>query len=156
MSKKSTKKALLLSALAMFACVAMLIGTTFAWFTDSVTSAGNKIQAGTLELDLELLDKASGEFKSIKNSSAPLFDNNLWEPGYTEAVVLKLENEGSLALKWVAKFVSDYELTALADVIDVYVLKSDAAIAYPDNRDLEGYELVGTVADFVKIGRAHV
>ena len=149
MSKKSNKKALWLSALAMFACVAMLIGSTFAWFTDSVTSAGNKIQAGTLQIDLELLDKESGEFHSIKNDTTPLFNYNLWEPGYTEAVVLKLENEGSLALKWVAQFVSEYELTALADVIDVYVLKSATEIGYPTNRDLAGYDKVGTVAEFV-------
>ena len=149
MSKKSTKKALLLSALAMFACVAMLIGSTFAWFTDSVTSAGNKIQAGTLKIDLELLDKESGEFKSIKNSSAPLFNYDLWEPGYTDVKVLKIENEGTLALRWVAQFQSNVELSALANVIDVYVKTSETAIGYPADRNLEGYTKVGTVADFV-------
>ena len=51
---KSTKRALLMSALALLMCVSMLIGSTFAWFTDSVTSAGNKIQAGTLQVDLPL------------------------------------------------------------------------------------------------------
>ena len=50
--QKSTKRALLLSALSLLMCVSMLIGSTFAWFTDSVTSAGNKIQAGTLKIDL--------------------------------------------------------------------------------------------------------
>ena len=149
MSKKSTKKALLLSALAMFACVAMLIGSTFAWFTDSVTSAGNKIQAGTLKIDLELLDKESGEFKSIKNSSAPLFNYDLWEPGYTDVKVLKIENEGTLALRWVAQFQSNVELSALANVIDVYVKTSETAIGYPADRNLDGYTKVGTVADFV-------
>ena len=149
MSKKSIKKALVLSTLAVLSCVALLIGSTFAWFTDSVTSAGNKIEAGTLKIDLKLLDKDSGEWESIKNDSDPLFDYDLWEPGYTEAVVLQLENQGSLALKWVAKFASDYELTALADVIDVYVLKSATEIDYPADRNLDGYVKVGTVADFV-------
>ena len=50
--QKSTKRALLMSALALLMCVSMLIGSTFAWFTDSVTSAGNKIQAGTLDIEL--------------------------------------------------------------------------------------------------------
>ena len=147
MSKKSTKKALWLSALAMFACVAMLIGSTFAWFTDSVTSAGNKIQAGTLQIDLELLE--GNTWVSIKDNPKPIFNYENWEPGYTDVKVLKLENEGSLALKWVAKFVSDYELTDLANVIDVYVLKSTTEIGYPTDRNLAGYTKIGTVAEFV-------
>ena len=148
MSKKSTKKALLLSALAMFACVAMLIGSTFAWFTDSVTSAGNKIEAGTLKIDLELLDK-NGNWSSIKESKAALFDYDLWEPGYTEVKVLKIENEGTLALQWVAQFQSEKALSALANVIDVYVLASETEIGYPADRNLAGYTKVGTVAEFV-------
>ena len=52
---KTTKRALLSSVAAMLICVAMLIGTTFAWFTDSASTAVNKIQAGTL--DVQLLDE---------------------------------------------------------------------------------------------------
>ena len=147
MSKKSTKKALLLSALAMFACVAMLIGSTFAWFTDSVTSAGNKIQAGTLKIDLELLK--NGNWVSIKDNPQPIFSYDKWEPGYTDVKILKIENEGTLALRWVAQFQSNVELSALANVIDVYVKTSETAIGYPADRNLEGYTKVGTVADFV-------
>ena len=51
---KATKRALLLSVMAMLVCVAMLVGTTFAWFTDSASTAVNKIQAGTLEIALEM------------------------------------------------------------------------------------------------------
>ena len=149
MSKKSTKKALILSVISLLACVSMLVGSTFAWFTDSVTSAGNKIQAGTLKIDLELLDKQSGEWSSIKESKAALFNYDLWEPGYTDVKVLKIENEGTLALKWMAKFVSASNLTILADVIDVYVKSGADAIGYPADRNLDGYTKVGTVADFV-------
>ncbi len=49
---KSTKRALLSSVVALLLCFSMLLGTTFAWFTDSATSAGNKIQAGTLDVQL--------------------------------------------------------------------------------------------------------
>ena len=147
MNKRTTKRALLMSALSLLLCVSMLVGSTFAWFTDSVTSAGNKIQAGTLKIDLELLDKATGEWTSIKESEQALFNYDLWEPGYTEVKVLKIENEGSLALKWVAQLQSEYKLSALADVIDVYV--NTAATAYPTDRALEGYTKVGTVAEFV-------
>ena len=41
--KRSTKRALLLSALSLLMCISMLIGSTFAWFTDSVTSGSNVI-----------------------------------------------------------------------------------------------------------------
>ena len=50
---KTTKRALLSSVLALFLCFAMLIGTTFAWFTDSVTSANNIITSGNLDIELE-------------------------------------------------------------------------------------------------------
>ena len=146
---RSTKRALLMSGLALLMCVSMLIGSTFAWFTDSVTSAGNKIQAGTLKIDLELLDKTSGVWNSIKEDKTALFDYDLWEPGYTDVKILKVENEGSLALKWMAKFVSDEELSILADVIDVYVKPSATALEYPADRDLSGYTKVGTLRDFV-------
>ncbi len=146
--QKSTKRALLLSALSLLMCVSMLVGSTFAWFTDSVTSTGNKIQAGTLNIDLELLDKETG-WASVKESRAPIFDYALWEPGYTDVKILKVENEGSLALKWMAKFVSENKPSILADVIDVYVRPSTTELAYPADRNLEGYTKVGTVADFV-------
>ncbi len=148
--QKSTKKTLLTSVLSLVLCMAMLIGTTFAWFTDSVTSAGNKIQAGTLKIDLELLDKETKAWNSIKDSQDPIFNYNLWEPGYTDVKVLKVENEGTLALKWIAKFVTEQKpLSILANVIDVYVCSSATELAYPADRDLTGYTRVGTVADFV-------
>ena len=151
---KSTKSALISSVLALLLCFTMLIGTTFAWFTDSVTSAGNKIMSGTLQVDLELLDKDSGEWNSIKEDKTALFNNDKWEPGYTEVKMLKVENEGTLALKWKAKFVAEKELSILADVIDVYVLPygvlDDASgVKYPADRNLDGYTKVGTLREFV-------
>ena len=150
MTKRSTKRALLMSVLALLVCASMLVGTTFAWFTDSVTSANNKIQSGTLKIDLELLEKDSvgnDTWKSIKDSTDPIFNYDKWEPGYTEARVLRVTNEGTLALKWYAKFVSATPLSSLAEVIDVYVKEDVQAI--PSTRDLTGYTKVGTVKDFV-------
>ena len=103
-STKSTKRALLSSVIAMFICVAMLIGTTFAWFTDSASTAVNKIQAGTLKV--QLLDAST--LQSILNQ--PLTwkteDNRdqseiLWEPGCTyELQPVVVKNAGSLSLKY--------------------------------------------------------
>ena len=144
----STKRALAMSFFAIFLCLLMLLTTTFAWFTDFATSSGNKIVSGKLKIDLELLDKAAG-WVSIKESNAPLFNYEKWEPGYVDVKILKIENEGSLALKWKDKFISERQLSALADVIDVYVLPSATALSYPADRTLSGYTKVGTVADFV-------
>ena len=150
-NKKTTKRALLSSVLSLVLCMAMLIGTTFAWFTDSVTSNNNKIQSGTLKIDLELLDKESGKWNSVKESQTPIFNYDKWEPGYTDVKVLRVENEGTLALKWVAKFIAAGQLSELANVIDVYVRPSKETITYPaaDDRTLSDYTCVGTVAEFV-------
>lgn len=100
-SSKSTKRALLTSVLALLMCVAMLVGATFAWFTDTASTGVNKIQAGNLDIELAYKNSTtSDEFKEA-NKETPVFDNNaLWEPGHVEYVVLKVSNAGSLALKY--------------------------------------------------------
>lgn len=96
---KSTKRALLMSGLALLLCVSMFVGSTFAWFTDSVTSAGNTIQSGTLKVDLVDKDGASMEGQVIEFIDK---DNNLlWEPGCTyETEPVYVVNKGNLALKY--------------------------------------------------------
>ena len=103
-NNKSTKRALLTSALALLMCVAMLIGATFAWFTDTASTGINKIQAGNL--DVKLLYK-KGDMEAFKEATeeTKLFDDAIqWEPGHTEVVYLKVKNAGSLALKYKANF----------------------------------------------------
>ena len=148
--KKNIKiTALVLNIVAIIITSAILIGSTFAWFNDTVVSSGNKIESGTLKVDLELLDKSSGTWKSLKDDTTPLFNYDKWEPGYTDVKILKIENEGTLKLQWKAKFVSENQLSRLAEAIEVYVLPSDEALTYPADRNLDGYSYVGTVADFV-------
>ena len=146
MTNKNTRRALLASLMALILCVSSLLGTTYAWFTDSVTSSGNKIVAGSLKIDLLLKDK-DDNWTSLKDTPKAIFDYENWEPGYTDVKVLKVVNEGTLALKWMAKFISAYELTELADVIDVYVNTSVTDL--PSERDLSTWTKVGTVRDFV-------
>ena len=100
-NSKSTRRALLTSVLALLMCVAMLIGATFAWFTDTASTGVNKVQAGNLDIELAYKNSTTGgEFKKA-DKSTPVFDNNaLWEPGHVEYVVLKVSNAGSLALKY--------------------------------------------------------
>ena len=99
-NSKSTKRALLTSALALLMCVAMLVGATFAWFTDTASTGVNKIQAGNLKMEVTYKNTADGNFEKV-NKETPVFNNNaLWEPGHVEYVVLKVRNAGSLALKY--------------------------------------------------------
>lgn len=119
-----TKKSLRTSGLALLLCVAMLIGTTFAWFTDSITNSGNVIQSGTLDITATVasIDKAaSGTFtiEGINNGQSfgfgealdieakndqgesvnKIINETLWEPGQSSAKLLTVKNEGSLAAK---------------------------------------------------------
>ena len=95
----STKSTLLTSAIALLLCVSMLIGTTFAWFTDSATTVNNKIVAGNLDVNLYYSSDANG-WNEVKNDTN-IFTDSLWEPGHTEVVYLKVVNEGTLALKYI-------------------------------------------------------
>ena len=103
-NKKTTKRALLSSVMAIVLCLAMLIGTTFAWFTDTASTGVNKIQAGTLQIGLEMKNAAGGwddaEGASLawkKASGTPSGEATLWEPGVTyELPLLKITNLGNL------------------------------------------------------------
>lgn len=102
-NKKTTKRALLSSVMAIVLCLAMLIGTTFAWFTDSASTAVNKIQAGTL--DVQLLDESGnsleGQTLAWQKAAGHESEEVLWEPGCTyklQPIVIK--NNGNLALKY--------------------------------------------------------
>lgn len=96
---KKTRKILVSSLIMILSCCLLFAGTTFAWFSDSVTSGNNVIQAGNL--DVELYYSVDGENWAPVDSNTVLFkENSIWEPGHTEAVLLKVVNAGSLALKY--------------------------------------------------------
>ena len=99
-SSKSTKRALVSSALAIFMCVTMLIGTTFAWFTDSASTGVNKIQAGNLKMEVSYKNTSDGEFTVLNESTNVFKQDTLWEPGHVEYAVLNVKNIGTLALKY--------------------------------------------------------
>ena len=106
-SSKSTKRALVSSALAILMCVTMLIGTTFAWFTDTASTGVNKIQAGNLDVKL-MYSTDMVEWKEATDQTKLFEDSALWEPGYTQVVYLKVVNAGNLALKYEAGFSKNY------------------------------------------------
>ena len=106
-NRKSTKRALLGSVMAMVLCLAMLVGATFAWFTDTASTNVNKIQAGNLDVVLEMQNAdgkwVSAEGKTLDFVKAAGAENEaiLWEPGCTYTLPeLRVVNNGNLALKY--------------------------------------------------------
>lgn len=114
---KNTKRSLTTSVIILFLCFSMLLGTTYAWFTDSASSAGNIIQSGNLDIKMhwseDLVDwsEVSGD---------PIFTHDNWEPGYTEIKYIKVENAGNLSFKWKLNIEAEGRVGELAEVIDVY------------------------------------
>ena len=114
----NTKKSLKASGLSLVLCIAMLIGTTFAWFTDSITNSGNVIQAGNLKIDATAYDIGSGGMsvaipgvnggnqitfehngQNLKTDNTPIINEELFEPGKSNAKLLQVRNSGNLAAK---------------------------------------------------------
>ena len=106
-NQKATKRALLTSVMALVMCVVMLVGTTFAWFTDTASTAVNKIQAGNLKVDIVDKEDNSLDGKTLKfiqavsETEKARVDNVLWEPGATFNLdSFKIVNKGNLAFKY--------------------------------------------------------
>lgn len=102
-----TKKSLVLSCLSMLICVTMLIGSTFAWFTDTASTGVNTIQAGTLDIELQMKDAngswvtAEGKTLDFVKADGAADEDILWEPGCTYNLQeLQLVNNSNLALKY--------------------------------------------------------
>ena len=130
-NRKSTKRALLGSVMAMVLCLAMLVGATFAWFTDTASTGVNKIQAGNLDVALEMKDASgkwvSAEGKTLDFVKAAAGEQVLWEPGCTYTLPeLRVVNNGNLALKYKIQITGIQGDAKLNEVIDWTI--NDAAI----------------------------
>ena len=104
---KHTKHKLLSSIATLFVCLAMFIGSTYAWFTDTASTGVNKIQAGNLDVVLEMStdgtnwESAEGKTLTFKTKDNRDAEQILWEPGCTyELPQLRVVNKGNLALKY--------------------------------------------------------
>ena len=132
-----TKKALRGSLFALFLCIVLLIGTTFAWFTDTASTGVNKIQAGNLDVELEY-SKDCTNWEKVKDTTKLFKDSTVWEPGHTEVVYLRVTNAGTLALKYTLGIYNLYNSTgknvlgnkySLGDYVKLGVAEADAAYA---------------------------
>ena len=113
-NKRATKRALLTSIMALVMCVVMLVGTTFAWFTDTASTGVNKIVAGNLKVDLEYAKAwddagAPTEWAKVEENTKLTFrtadsrdaDEIFWEPNCTYKLPeLRVVNNGNLAIKY--------------------------------------------------------
>ena len=128
-NRKSTKRALLGSVVAMVLCLAMLVGATFAWFTDTASTGVNKIQAGNLDVQLvdengNSLEGKTLEFKKAANAAEG--EAVLWEPGCTyELPAVYVKNNGNLALKYKVTITGINGSAKLNDVIDWTINDAD-------------------------------
>ena len=148
-SHKQTKRALLTSVMALVMCVVMLVGTTFAWFTDTATANVNTIKAGTLKVDIvdKNGDTLVGAEKFLKFIDMNGSENILWEPGVTfRTQEFKIKNGGNLALKWkmsvnggITKDGSNASAFDLLDVITFSVVTKDSTGAFTAT-DIDTFE----------------
>ena len=149
---KTTKRALVVSVFTMLMCITMLIGTTFAWFTDTASTSVNQIKSGTLDVELwqATSDAKLGNdaLKWVKDEDASESEEVLWEPGATyDLESFRIKNNGSLALKYqvqISGIVGDAELL---DVIDFTVKIGDGTATTLANWDgkLAAEEVTGAI-----------
>ena len=144
---KNTKKSLLTSALCLLLCMSMLVGTTFAWFTDSVESLNNKIVAGNL--DVELYNALPGNLTpDTKVEDGGLFEEiTYWEPGVVAYENLTIANEGTLALKYALSVNFDNENT-----LNGYGLSDKLQVAFVPDGLADGMSREKVIAAADKVG----
>ena len=170
-NKRATKRALLTSVMALVMCVVMLVGTTFAWFTDTASTGVNKIVAGNLDIQLFYANNATGEgatwtevdanttlnfLQKQAGGSVEQGTDILWEPGCTYSLpALKIVNNGNLALKYKVVVSGIQGSAKLNEVIDWtmklggadFIMGSEHSLAAKnnDNVDADIFTISGTM-----------
>ena len=128
-NRTSVKRSLFVSAIALTLTAALLIGSTFAWFTSTATTSVSDVTAGTLKVEIVNSDGSELENNTVKFVDKDGSSNILWEPGVTFTTKeFKIKNAGNLALKY--KFQLGMNVTdankALYNAITFYIAYKDA------------------------------
>jgi len=154
MKKSTTRRALFLSFVSMFLCFTMLVGTTYAWFTDEVTSGVNKIVAGNLDVELTHTNKVDTD--ETVDENVALFDNiALWEPGAMVYEKFTVKNAGDLALKYLFTLdVTNESVAGFTDMLKVAVVE-DADFVY-DRANVSTLTGWNKLSTFVRAGKLDV
>ncbi len=100
----ATKKALFISTCTLLFSVLMMAGSTFAWFTDSVSTGSNRITTGDFEVELLHTGGKVTKAEAVKQTTLLFTDENgkavSWEPGAAAYENFTVENKGNLALDY--------------------------------------------------------
>ena len=156
MKKSTTKMSLVASIAALVLCCAMLIGTTFAWFTDTASTAVNSIQAGKLDIALEMKvndkwENAEGQMLSWVKAEGGENEAVLWEPGCTYRLPeLRIVNKGNLALKYkirISGIVGDAELLEVISFTYGGGIDIDAEVSLAPNQATDGFIIEGHMSE---------
>ena len=141
--------------MALVMCVVMLVGTTFAWFTDTASTGVNKIQAGNLDMEVQYRTSAEGDWKDLADRT-DLFgtSDTRFEPGHTRVVELKIKNVGNLAFKYKIgmNVVSETEGTNKDG--DPYKLSNYLKVATTPIQEYPGQYNIGEAMESVIFNRA--
>ena len=148
--KNPTLQSYILSMLSLVLCGAMFMSATMAWFTSEVTTTGNQIYVGTLDVDLR-----DANNKSLHGTAATLFDQVLlptvteplthWQDNAIALEPLQVVNEGDLAFRYELFLALDQgqgsaaDLTAVTNCFEVWVLK-DKLLPSTEYVDVESEE----------------
>lgn len=164
MTKKQRKKrAVISSIMSLILCLALLLETTMAWFTDTVTNTGNRVESGGMEV--QLLKYDGGNYVDITDGTGDIFmtegegvrlNGILWEPGKTEVVYLQVKNADTLAFNYniILSVSNDSENTAaLQDVFSYAIVAGDySQTPFTSWTEITGHALAetGTVPEGTK------
>lgn len=135
---KAVKRSIILCALSLALCVALLVGSTFAWFSDSITNSGNTISAGNLtaQWSYRPINDDTAAYKPVSEELALFSSDTVWQPGEPHGYDFKVENTGSVDFEW--ELTIDLANTAgesqnnLTDVLVVYVDGVKSEVGFTD------------------------
>ena len=135
---KAVKRSIILCALSLALCVALLVGSTFAWFSDSITNSGNTITAGNLtaQWSYRTLNDDTAAYEPVSEELALFSADTVWQPGEPQGYDFKVENTGSVDFEW--ELAIDLADTAgesnnnLTDVLVVYVDGVKSEVGFTD------------------------
>lgn len=147
---KAVKRSIILCALSLALCVALLVGSTFAWFSDSITNSGNTITAGNLtaKWSYRTLNDDTAAYEPV-SEELPLFSSDtVWQPGGSQGYDFKVENVGSVEFVWgIAIDLADTAGESQNNLKYVLVVYVDGEITTPEF-DADGVAVLidGTLA----------
>ena len=143
------------SAVSFVLCCSMLLGTTMAWFTDTVTSTANQITIGKLEVDVFYAEH------SLRSTDTAVFggpnDTTVWSPGMFQIKELTVVNQGTLDLNYVLSFLSDKPNNTAFNHFEVYVKEGSVKDTNPGIADIQdSWKRVGTLYDILNTESIYV